>query len=1031
MVMFIVASPLLNELHAQKKMSGKTLFGALNARQIGPATTSGRISTIAAVNDDPKIIYVGTAGGGIWKSNSAGAAFRPIFDDYTQSIGKIAIDQNNPDTVWAGTGEPWVRNSVSVGTGVYKTTDGGSSWKFMGLPESERISDIIIHPKDPNVVYVGVMGHLWDANPERGVYKTKDGGETWEQILYIDENTGVSDLDIDPDDPNVLYAAMWSFRRFPWSFNSGMVGIKGVTPNSGLYKSTDGGKSWNTIHNGLPEETLGRMAIAVSPVNGNKVYLTVEVKDKSKRGLYVSNNKGDNWEKVNGEGVMTIRPFYFSNLVPDPIDENTLYKGAVNISISEDGGKSFRTVQSSVHSDMHDFWIDPNNNQHILVGTDGGVYESYDGGYLFKMFQNLPVGQFYRVSVDSEKPYNVYGGLQDNGSWFAPSQKPGGIRNSDWQNSFGGDGFYTIPHPTDKDVVYTEYQEGNMVRYNKVTGQAKDIKPYEQPGDDKFRYNWNTPIHISPNNPERMYFASQYLFKTENRGDSWTRISDDLTTNDPAKQNQKKSGGLSIDNSSAENHCTIYAVAESNRNENIIWVGTDDGNLQVTTNGGKEWTNVITNISGLPANTWVSFIETSPHDANTVFVAFDGHRTGDKNTYIYSSSDLGKTWKNLATDEIEGYALSVRQDPVNPNIIYLGTEFGLYISLSSGSDWYRFQSNVPKVGVRDMVVHPTEDALILGTHGRGVIIIDDLSPIRQLTPEIMARKFHFFETEPTILSDRGNSGFGGAFNGAGQFVGPNPNTSAKIKYFMSRRHTFGKMYVEIYDPEGNKIREIAAGKSAGINIVTMPTRLRKPKSAPTKNALALFGGLFGPNLAAGTYTAKVIKGKQSFETTFELKYDTDAPYTIEERELQQKTAMRLFAMSERLAYVYDALSSLSGQAEERAKASKKVARKLSSFSKEINAYLGTVVALEGDFYVDSGEALREKISDVFGKVVRFPGGPTKSQILLTDQLEAQMAEVDKKFEEFTGSKLGSMNGLLEKNQLSGLNIASFDAFLGE
>lgn len=1014
---------------AQKKLSGKALLGSMSARHIGPATTSGRVSTIAGVNAEPTTFYVGTAGGGVWKTTSSGASFRPIFDDYSQSIGKITIDQNNPDTVWVGTGEVWVRNSVSVGTGIYKSTDGGTTWQFKGLPESERISDIIIHPKDPNTVYVGVMGHLWDANAERGVYKTTDGGDTWEKVLYLDDNTGVSDLDIDPNDPSILYAAMWSHRRYPWSFNSGMVGIKDYTPQSGLYKSTDGGANWNKIQNGLPKGTLGRMAIAVSPVNGNKVYLTVETKEKKERGLYLSNNKGSDWELVSSEAQLSVRPFYFSNLIPDPIEEDKLFKGALNISISEDGGKSFRTVSSAVHSDMHDFWIDPNNNKHILVGTDGGVYESYDGGYLFKMFMNLPVGQFYRVSIDSQEPYNVYGGLQDNGSWYAPSRKPGGIRNADWENSFGGDGFYTLPHPTDEDVVFTEYQEGNMVRVNKKTGLAKDIRPYEKEGDSKFRYNWNTPIHISPNNPERMYFASQFLFKTEDRGDSWERLSDDLTTNDKAKLNQKESGGISIDNSSAENHCTIYSVAESYQNENVIWVGTDDGNLQLSTNGGKEWTNVIGNITGLPANTWVSFIETGRFDANTVYVAFDGHRMGDKASYLYKSSDLGKTWVNLATEDIEGYALSVRQDTRNKDLIFLGTEFGLYVTIDGGSSWSRYENNVPKVGVRDMIIHPTENALVLGTHGRGIIIIDDISPLQQLGPEVLAKKLHFFDIEPTVLNDRGVSGFGGAFNGAGNFVGTNPSSAAQIKYFMNRRHTFGKMYIEIYDPSGKKIREMAAGKSAGINIVSMPTRLDKPRSAPTKNAQALFGGLFGPNLPAGMYTAKVVKGKESFETQFELKYDPEGPYSVSEREIQRKTSTLLFDLSERLAYVYYSLNGLTEKAEANAIQSKKLSKKLNAYAKEIKTYSGTIVSLEGDFYVDSGQALREKISDAFGKVVRFPGKPTDSQIKLADKLAEEMKQVDTKFKELTGSRLQSLNTQLEKADLKKMEVQSFGDFL--
>ncbi|MBK8043081.1 MAG: hypothetical protein IPK21_10790 [Haliscomenobacter sp.] len=550
-------------LFAQPQMD--RILGNLQARQIGPATTSGRITAIDAVNRSPEVIYVGTAGGGLWKTTSGGAVFLPVFDDYCQSIGKVTIDQNHPDTVWVGAGESWVRNSVSVGDGIYRTTNGGKAWEHLGLKNTERISDIVIHPSSPNTVFVAAQGALWSPNPERGVFKTSDGGKTWEKILYIDEHAGATDLDIDPKNPDILYATLWSHRRYPDFFDSGLNG------NSGVYKSTDGGKTWNKIHQGLPKETLGRMAIAVAPGNGEVIYLTVECKSKEGKGLYLSTDQGGAWTKVSNEFNATVRPFYFSHLVADPKNDSIVMKAGLAMIVSENRGKSWRPMNQAVHSDVHAIWIDPNNTKHLLIGTDGGVYESFDRGSSFKMFMNLPVGQFYHVGVDNEIPFNVYGGLQDNGSWYAPSRKPGGIANSDWKPTFGGDGFWSFPHPANHQIVFAEYQGGNLVRFDKKTGLAKEIRPFPSESEPKFRFNWNAPIHISPTNPNRMYFGSQFLFRSEDMGDSWKRISPDLSTNDPKKQRQKESGGLSIDNSGAENHCTIYAIAESPADGQVVW----------------------------------------------------------------------------------------------------------------------------------------------------------------------------------------------------------------------------------------------------------------------------------------------------------------------------------------------------------------------------------------------------------------------------------------------------------------------------
>ena len=1010
-------------LQAQEiTLQGQALFGTMRARQIGPATMSGRISDIVAVEEHPEIIYVGTAGGGVWKSISAGGIFSPIFDDYTQSIGKIAIDQQHPDTLWVGTGETWVRNSVSVGTGIYKSVDGGTTWELKGLENSERISDILIHPEDPDIVYVGVMGHLWNANEERGVYKTTDGGENWEKILYVDENSGCADMDMDPQNHEILYASMWDFRREPDFFRSGGKG-------SGLYKSTDGGKTWGQIHQGLPDTILGRMALAVAPSNGNTIYLTVEVKEKDKKGLYVSNDAGESWKKINNEFNTTVRPFYFSNLVVDPKNDSVVYKCGLNLIVSNDMGESFRTVGSGVHSDIHAVWIDPNQTKHILIGTDGGVYESLDGGYLFKMFMNLPVSQFYHVSVDMDKPYHVYGGLQDNGSWYAPSQKAGGIQNSDWKLTFGGDGFYSFKHPVDKDIIYCEYQGGEIVRYNKSTGQAKDIKPYPDAGEDDFRFNWNAPVHLSATNPERMYFGAQYLFMTEDRGDTWERISPDLTTNDPQRQRQKQSGGLSIDNSTAENNTTIYTIAESPKDENVIWVGTDDGNLQVTVDGGITWTNVVDNIQGLPPKTWVTFVEPGHHQRDRLYVTFDGHRTGDMAPYIYRTDDLGKTWTDLKSPEMEGYCLSVREDLQNPDLLFLGTEFGLYISVNGGNSWSRFKNNLPKVGIRDMVIHPRDHALVMATHGRGVIIIDDITPLRQITADIVDKNVHFFETAPAVIRDPGSGN--SWFSGAGNFTGPNPPETARIVYYMNKRHTFGKMYLEIYDDEDNLIREYPAGKSAGINIVEIPIRSEKPKSAPTNNRMALFGSLFGPSLPQGEYKVKLIKGKDSFETKFELVYDPGSPYTVDDRILQDTYVRKLFRMSEDLAFIYYATEEMKNQARSKNTESKKIIRELTEFSNRVEKFNTKLVALEGDMYVDEEEKIRERISNLYRQISSYPGRPSNSQMDRTEVLEDEMNKIEAEFINIQNEELLKINRLLEKQGLEPINYQTKEIFLSQ
>jgi photosystem II stability/assembly factor-like uncharacterized protein len=1010
-------------LVAQKavKLNSST-FGQMEARAIGPAVMGGRISAIEGVNNDPRTIYVGAAGGGLWKSRTGGYSYEPVFDKYPQSIGAIAIDQKHPDTVWVGTGESNMRNSVAIGLGIYRSSDGGRNWMKMGLENSEHISKIIIHPNNSNTLYVAVPGKLWSDSPDRGLYKTTDGGKTWEKILYVDEKTGCADVLMDPRNPDVLWAASWQFRRTPYSFTSG-------GPGSALHKSTDGGKTWRKITNGLPTTAFGRIAMALAASAPDNLLAIVE---SEKTGLYISADGGESWKLQSASSNVTARPFYFSTLVVDPYEPKRVYRPAFSLSISNDGGYSFSDASNDggwVHSDHHALWINPKNTQHMYLGTDGGVYMSIDRGITWSHQNILPVSQFYHVQVDNQIPYNVYGGLQDNGSWRGPSSSSGGIENRDWLGVGGGDGFWVQPDDQDNNIVYVESQGGNIQRQDLVTNQAQFIQPQALQGDPKLRWNWNTPIVKSPVNPKVLYMGSQFLYKTTDRGFSWTRISPDVTTNDTIKQKQADSGGLTVDNTSAENHCTIFAIAPSPLDENLLFVGTDDGNIQITRDGGKTWDLISKNITGVPAGTWVSSIEPSRFSKNVVYATFDNHAYGDMKSYAARSDDQGKTWTMLTGEGVQGYAHVIREDRVASNLLFLGTEFGLYVSNDGGKLWVLFKANLPEyVAVRDIVIHPRTNDLVLATHGRGVYIIDDISPLRLLTTELLQKDAAMLLTRPVAVT---TGHYGQSFPNTGSYVGMNAPEEARVVYYLKDRISTGDVNLEVLDEKGNLLVTIPGTKRKGINVARWDLRLKPPKAAKgvmVQGEFGVFAGAIGPMAAPGKYTIRMKTPTATDERVLELIPDPLAP-NLDYAKRQEQT-QTMMAMVEELGFLEGRVKILRDSANQRATLVKnmKTKAKLTKYAEQLDAFRKTLTETIESKGITGEEQLRAKVGRIYVTTVLTDQPPTESTLKRMVFLQGEIERVKAQGEGFF-TQLTSLNNDLKKEKIAPLAVLDKEAFL--
>lgn len=985
-------------------------FEGLKARHLGPGSMSGRITCLDGVPGERVTLWAGTAGGGVWRSRDAGTTWRPVFDGHPQSIGDLAVSKRDPKVVWVGTGESWTRNSVGMGYGVYKTTDGGDSWKRMGLEKSERISRVAIDPLHPDTVLVAALGPLFAPGGERGVYRTIDGGRSWQRTLYVDEHTGAADLVMDPQNPRVVYAAMWQVRRQAWTFASG-------GPGSGLYKSTDGGATWKKLTRGLPAGELGRIGLAVSPTRPNRIYAVVESKETA---FYRSDDTGESWERLNDSNAnVTWRPFYFARVVADPQKFDRVYKGGLTLSVSDDAGKTFggggAMGGSSYHSDVHALWIDPNDTEFLVMGTDGGVYISMDRGTTWRFCANIPVGQFYHVSYDMQFPYNVYGGLQDNGTWRGPSRHTGGIPNRKWDTMLGGDGFWAFTDPADDDLLYCMYQGGNLSRVRMSTGETRDIKPLRRKGDPALRFNWNAALHAAPSGA--LYMGSQFLMRTRDQGDHWEVLSGDLTTNDPLKQQQDKSGGLSVDNSSAENHCTIFAIAESPKDASTIWVGTDDGQLQLTRDGGKSWTNVTRQLPGLPPNTWISSVCASPHDAATAFVAADGHYAGDMRTYLFVTRDHGRTFQSIADSTIRGYAHVVKQDLVHPDLLFAGTHDGLFCSLDGGRQWAQIRAGLPDVEVRDLAIHPREGDLIVATHGRGIYIIDDLSPLRSLTRQVLASDGAFLTTRPQQLAIPRQQQ---RFDGDTDWAGDNLPETAVINYYLKKRHVIGDLKLEIFDATGRKLTTLSGGKRRGINRVEWPMRLKGPRIPPAANLVPNFFAFVGPRAAEGKYKVVLTRHKETYESTVELVPDPRSTHSPEDRAAQSKLVGELYDMLNDLSYTVEGAVELRNQARARADSlgsGDALAKRLRTFADRVESFRGTIVAAKEGGRLTGEERLREHLGDLYGKVNGYEGRPTGGQVELKSVLEGELRKAESDWKALVAKELPGVNAALKGRRL--------------
>jgi len=998
------------------------LFEQLEWRSIGPCNMGGRTADVEGVPGNPNIVYAGTSSGGVWKTTNGGTTWTPIFErENTISVGDLALEPNNPDVIWVGTGESNVRNSVSFGDGVYKSNDGGKTWQHMGLKDTQYISRIIVHPSNPDIVYVAALGHAFGPNEERGVFMTTDGGRSWQKTLYIDNQHGACDIDIDPGNPNILYAAMWNFERKPWTFRSG-------DEKGGVYKSIDAGRTWKKLTAGLPK-LIGRIGIRVAPSNSNVVYAITESKEGT---LYRSDDRGETFKQVSKQANIVSRGFYYTRVRVDPVDENRVYAVASTLFVSIDGGRNFRPISSKTHIDYHAFWIDPKNPNRMWQGEDGGIAVSYDRGEHWEYINNIPIGQFYQVSADNRQPfYYLNGGLQDNGGWTGPSRtrEPAGILNDDWRMVNFGDGFFVLNHPDDPDLYLSESQGGAVVRTNMRTREQQLVNPSPgdsggAAGDNKYRFNWNSPLIPSPHDKSTIYLAGNVIFKSTDFGKTWQSISSDLTTND--REKLKDAGGpVAIENSGAEYYCTIISLAESPIAPGVIWAGTDDGNLQLTTDSGKSWTNLAKNVKGIPASFEVSHVEPSRTGNDVAYVAFERHMFDDFHPYIFKTTDNGKSWTNITGNLPDhAYVQVIREDPKNSNLLYAGTELGLFVSYNGGHNWVPLNlKNLPTVSIHDILIHPRENDLILATHGRSLWVFDDATPIQQMSSQVASKDLHIFDVRAGLRFTTRFTRYG---IGDKAFAGPNPPGGALITYYLkSKADEKTEVKLQILDGSGKVIREIKQlSKQAGLNRVAWDLRYEGPRArrqTPTEEN-AFFGGPRGPQVMPGTYTAKLLVGDKSVETRVEVRMDPTVEVAAADLQSQLDYGLKTRDMQSAVTDALKMLDSVKEQLEQIEKtvkdrmpdAPKDLAKTISDNLKQVETLQNSFTRSEAGLGLGGKAEIADKLGTFFFMIDGVNAAPTSYQTAFFDELQKTFRSRIEDANKFVSQTVPQLNETLRK-----------------
>ena len=885
------------EHHVREAMS------VLEWREIGPTIMSGRIADLAVDENNPSTFYVATAGGGVWKTTSGGLNFEQVFDDpMTSSIGDVTLAPSNPNVVWVGTGEPQNRQSSPWGNGVYRSVDAGRTWTHLGLDDTHHISRIQVHPTNPDVAYVAAMGHLWGPNEDRGVFRTTDGGDTWEKILYINEHTGVIDLIMDPNDPMTLFAATYQRQRRAWGYNGG-------GPGSGIHRSLDGGETWVELTDGLPDGDKGRIGLDIYRGNTDWIYAIVEADGRAPgqgggfgggaagdNGIYRSWDRGETWEKVSNTNP---RPMYYSQIRVDPNDAERVYLGGADFYLSDDGGRTFSDEGApEVHLDHHALWINPADSDHLIMGSDGGVSTSFDRSVHWYQFRNLPVSQFYEIGVDNRTPYHVCGGLQDNGSWCAPSDtwSNQGIRTRDWYNVGGGDGFFTVMHPTNPRVMFSESQGGNINRVDLVNMERQSVRPdaFDENGETlPQRRNWNSPIVFSKHGANRIYFGSNYLFRSDDLGTTWERISDDLSYAID-REGLEIMGVLGSAeqislNDGQSNYGNITAIGESPVNEDILYTGADDGRLMRTMDGGASWTEITGNVPGLPANTYVTRIVASHGDAGTVVAAFDGHRADDYEAYVYRSTDNGNSWTRITNGLPVESVNALAQHHRAANLWFVGNERGIYVSVNNGDDWF-MMDGLPTVPVDDIKIQERENDLVIGTHGRGIWIMDDISPLEDLGPQAVMADVQLFGIQPTVSYNSYNpQGWT-----PGIFAADNPDDGAWIRFHIGHEaaEAADEFTITITNASGATVRELTGDAEPGVHHVNWDLRLVENGSdGEPMNP--------GPNVMPGRYTAALTVGSMAApqSSSFEVLIDPRVEISAADQRARYAAMMSSYRLS--------------------------------------------------------------------------------------------------------------------------------------